>query len=96
VTGPGDDRPRAAGPHNPFPDLHGPTPEVADAIRAEAAAQARRVAHPTCLFCGHDQFTEEVGKLDTRWGMEAHKVRMLICNRCAFTMHFSMGRGVNV
>ncbi|MCW2922323.1 MAG: hypothetical protein JWL76_2197 [Thermoleophilia bacterium] len=77
-----------AGPHNPFPDL---------AARPGPARDLdTRLAQPTCLFCGHDQFTEEIGKLDTRWGMEAHKMRLLICRRCAFTMSFSLGRGMNV
>ncbi len=77
-----------AEPDNPFPDLGEggtkPEPDAPNTVR------------PTCLFCGHDQFVEEIGKLDTRWGMEAHKMRLLICQRCSFTMHFSLGRGLNV
>jgi hypothetical protein len=85
----GEQAGRPAGPGNPFPDL-------ADQQAAGSESQDPHAVRPTCLFCGHDQFTEEIGKLETRWGFEAHKMRLLICRRCAFTMHFSLGRGVNV
>jgi hypothetical protein len=85
-----------AGPHNPFPDLHGRSADVVAKEQASDRELQARLVRPTCLFCGHDQFQEEIGKLDTRFGMEAHKVRMLICRRCSFTMQFSQGRGWNV
>lgn len=87
--------PGGAGPHNPFPDLHGtPTRRPADTQESDAELE-RRIVAPTCLFCGHHSFKEEIAKLPTRFGWEAHKSRLLICSRCGFMMNFSLGRGVN-
>jgi hypothetical protein len=79
-----------AGPHNPFPDVFGK-----DEAQQRADQLQRRIAHPQCLFCGGISFQEEIAKTPTRWGIEAHKSRLLICNSCGFMMHFTMGRGVN-
>lgn len=87
--------PGGAGPHNPFPDLHGHVPRDEPDGRESDAELQRRIAMPTCLFCGHHSFQEEIAKMPTRFGWEAHKSRLLICQRCGFMMNFSMGRGIN-
>jgi hypothetical protein len=91
----GDDHPGypplgpGAGPHNPFPDLHGSTEDPGQATLRQ------RLESPTCLYCGHRVFQEEIAKLPTRFGWEAHKSKLLICARCGFMMNFSLGRGIN-
>ena len=48
-----------------------------------------------CLWCHQNQgFTEEEGKLDSKWGMTAHKVKMFICNNCGYVHLFGLGRSI--
>lgn len=51
----------------------------------QAAAGERR---PTCPLCGNGTFQQEEGKLDSKWGMTAHRVTLLICERCRFVLTF--------
>jgi hypothetical protein len=77
-----------AGPHNPFPDITGK-----DDVQRRAEDLQRRIVSPQCLFCGGTSFQEEIAKMPTRFGIEAHKSRLLICHTCGFMMNFSLGRG---
>lgn len=45
-----------------------------------------------CLACGNSSFKKEEGKMDTKWGLMAHKVRLMICQECGFIMSFSKGK----
>jgi hypothetical protein len=38
------------------------------------------------------KFKQEEGKIDSKWGFTAHKVRIYICETCQFMMYFSKGR----
>jgi RNA polymerase subunit RPABC4/transcription elongation factor Spt4 len=47
-----------------------------------------------CPLCGSTDFKTEEGKIDSKWGLTAHKVRIKICNNCQFIMMFSKGRTI--
>ncbi len=49
---------------------------------------------PQCPLCGNDQFQREEGKIDSKWGVTAHKVILLICTRCGHVLLFSEGRTI--
>ncbi len=50
--------------------------------------QATDSRRPTCPLCGNQAFQQEEGKLDSKWGMTAHRVILLICERCRFVLTF--------
>ncbi len=45
-------------------------------------------------MCGNQTFTQERGKIDSEWGVTAHRVTLLICDRCAFVLQFYDGRTI--
>ena len=47
-----------------------------------------------CPLCQSTEFKKEEGKIDSRWGVTAHKVTLMICKNCRFTMIFSKGRTI--
>ena len=49
---------------------------------------------PACPLCGNRTFQQEEGKLDSAWGLTAHRVRMLICERCQYVMMFYEGNTI--
>ena len=52
-------------------------------------------SNPQCLWCRKKVgFKEEVGKLDSKFGLSAHKVRIFICNNCGYSHLFSLGRSI--
>ncbi len=44
-----------------------------------------------CPLCGGKEFDDEEGKLDSKYGVTAHKVKMKICTNCKYVMLFSLG-----
>ena len=54
----------------------------------------RSLSRPTCPLCGHREFQQEEGKLDSKWGMTAHRVTLLICERCRFVLTFYDGNSI--
>lgn len=44
-----------------------------------------------CPLCKGKEFKQEQGKIDSHWGFSAHKVGMMICNKCSHIMLFSKG-----
>jgi hypothetical protein len=50
--------------------------------------QATDPRRPTCPLCGNQTFQQEEGKLDSKWGMTAHRVTLLICERCRYVLTF--------
>ncbi len=48
----------------------------------------------TCPLCGNTNFQKEEGKIDSKWGVTAHKVTLMICTNCQFIMSFSKGRSI--
>ena len=51
-------------------------------------------AKPRCPICGHEEFQREKGKLDSAWGITAHKVDMLVCLRCGYVLLFYEGNTI--
>lgn len=49
---------------------------------------------PRCPLCGHEEFQREKGKIDSEWGMTAHKVDMLVCLRCGNVLLFYEGNTI--
>lgn len=49
---------------------------------------------PTCPLCGNTTFRREEGKLDSAWGFTAHRVTMLICDRCQYVLQFYDGNTI--
>jgi predicted nucleic-acid-binding Zn-ribbon protein len=49
---------------------------------------------PACPLCGNTAFRQEEGKLDSVWGFTAHRVRLLICERCQYVMTFYDGNTI--
>jgi hypothetical protein len=49
---------------------------------------------PMCPICGHDTFQQERGKIDSQWGMTAHQVTLLICQKCSYVLTFYDGNTI--
>jgi ribosomal protein S27AE len=49
---------------------------------------------PMCPICGHGTFDQERGKIDSQWGMTAHRVTLLICQRCSYVLTFYDGNTI--
>jgi uncharacterized protein len=45
-------------------------------------------------MCGNRTFRQEEGKLDSRWGLTAHRVLLLVCDRCQFVLTFYEGNTI--
>ena len=59
---------------------------------AEDITEGRRL--PACPICGYLQYRQEKGKIDSAWGVTAHRVEILICERCGYVLLFSEGRTI--
>lgn len=46
---------------------------------------------PMCPICGNTTFRRERGKIDSESDVTAHRVTMLICERCSFVLQFYDG-----
>ncbi len=75
----------------------------AQRARAEAAAAAeaaivadvqQKLANLTCPVCGRSEFKEEVSREATDGGGSTFRMKLLICQRCDYVMHFSLGRSM--
>jgi uncharacterized protein len=49
---------------------------------------------PMCPICGNNTFRQERGKIDSQWGITAHQVTMLICDRCSYVLQFYDGNTI--
>jgi RNA polymerase subunit RPABC4/transcription elongation factor Spt4 len=49
---------------------------------------------PICPICGNTTFRQERGKIDSEWGMTAHKVTLLVCERCSYVLAFYDGNTI--
>ncbi len=47
-----------------------------------------------CPLCQGTEFEKQEGKMDSKWGITAHKITMMICKNCRFIMSFSKGRTI--
>jgi uncharacterized protein len=68
---------------------------AADAAAREAEIVAHvkeRLEHLSCPICGTDTFDQQTSREEGNWGDSSFKMRLLICRRCGFVLHFSQGR----
>lgn len=56
--------------------------------------EGSRQARPTCPLCGSQSYQREEGKLDSAWGFTAHRVILLICDRCRYVLPFYEGNTI--
>ena len=49
---------------------------------------------PMCAICGNNTFRQERGKIDSEWGMTAHRVTLLVCQRCSYVLAFYDGNTI--
>jgi uncharacterized protein len=54
----------------------------------------RDLSRPTCPICANTTFQREEGKVDSKWGVTAHRVLLLICDRCRFVLTFYEGNSI--
>ena len=62
---------------------------------AQQPQYAPQNQQPECLWC-HQRagFKVEEGKLDSKFGFTAHRVKMYICNNCGYVHSFGLGRTI--
>jgi hypothetical protein len=65
-----------------------------EAAAAEDAEARRRLAELACPICGCRQFDEQTSRQDSQWGVTSFRMRLLICRRCAYVLHFALGRSL--
>ena len=73
----------------------------AAAQKAESATlevekeQVRRLRENlTCPVCGGTTFTQQLSREDSQWGLTSLPMRLMICRRCEYVMHFSRGLSI--
>lgn len=49
---------------------------------------------PTCPLCSGHEWQQEEGKLDSAWGLTAHRVVMLVCQTCGNVLLFYKGNTI--
>ena len=49
---------------------------------------------PRCPMCAGQGFRREAGKLDSEWGLTAHRVEMLVCLTCGYLLLFYQGNTI--
>ena len=63
-----------------------------DPFKQNQDIQSQRM--PKCPLCGCQEFQQEAGRLDSKWGMTNHKLILLICQQCRFVMSFYDKRSI--
>jgi ribosomal protein S27AE len=49
---------------------------------------------PQCPICGGSEFQHERGKIDSQWGVTAHRVDILVCGNCGYVLLFYEGNTI--
>ena len=49
---------------------------------------------PTCPLCGGRDWQQEEGKLDSAWGLTAHRMILLVCVACSNVLFFYGGNTI--
>jgi hypothetical protein len=49
---------------------------------------------PRCPICGRDDYRRESGKLDSEWGITAHRVDMQVRLTCGYVLLFYQGNTI--
>ena len=60
----------------------------------DADQPAESGPRPRCPMCGNDSFRKETGKIDSQWGLTAHRVSLYICERCSYVLTFYEGNTI--
>ena len=60
----------------------------------EIAAVEQAMATLVCPICRGTDFESEESRQDSRWGWTTHVMKLLICTRCRFVLHFSEGQSI--
>ncbi|MFZ7137598.1 MAG: hypothetical protein ACOWW1_04170 [archaeon] len=47
-----------------------------------------------CPLCQCTEFEKQEGKMDSKWGVTAHQITLMICKNCRFILSFSKGRTI--
>ncbi|MGH3647724.1 MAG: hypothetical protein ACRDTM_11200 [Micromonosporaceae bacterium] len=47
-----------------------------------------------CPLCRNQEFQQEVGRSDSRWGITSHRMTLMICTRCRYVLHFYDKRSI--
>lgn len=56
------------------------------AYQAPYQAPERRLSK--CPLCDNQEFQQEEGRLDSRWGFTTHRLTLLICTNCRYILQF--------
>ena len=60
----------------------------------ESGSNREGQKRPACPLCGGQEFEQEEGRLDSKWGFTSHTLTLLICQRCQFVLHFYDGHSI--
>ena len=67
---------------------------MTDLTPDETPDEALAHGRPACPLCGRREYRRETGKIDSEWGMTAHKVGMLVCLHCGHVLLFYRGNTI--
>ncbi|MFP5341663.1 MAG: hypothetical protein ACLGIJ_01875 [Candidatus Limnocylindria bacterium] len=65
-----------------------------DATNQDGGTGTQGGSLPRCPLCGNGSFRREAGKFDSAWGLTAHRVTLLICERCSYVLAFYDGNTI--
>jgi len=78
------------------PPWGSPEPDRAEPVDHpnQRAGRPSHVPELTCPVCSGVSFSEEEGRMQTRWGMGSHIFTIQVCNRCSHALLFHQGGGM--
>jgi len=54
------------------------------------------VANLASSVCDGRSFDEQISREDSQMGITTFRMKLLVCRRCGFVMHFSLGQSLFV
>jgi hypothetical protein len=67
---------------------------ASDAREATPMTESEPQRTPTCPLCQGRSWRREEGKLDSAWGLTAHRVILLVCETCSHVLLFYEGNTI--
>jgi ribosomal protein L40E len=62
---------------------------------ADSRPSSPHAGETACLWCKESNgFKEEEGKMDSKWGVTAHKMKIYTCKNCGYAHLFGLGRTI--
>jgi uncharacterized protein len=61
---------------------------------AERQRVLRLLQELSCPICQSRDFEQQLSREDSQWGFTSLRMRLLICRRCQYVLHFSRGSSV--